>query len=275
MVGDHRLTQVEIIRSSLSVLIYPLQQLVNIPALIASRMSEKFASREALQAENERLRQLHFLTSAQLQKLTVLEAENRRLRRLLDSAARLPERAIIAELLSVASDPYRHQIVIGKGSRRGVFVGQPILDANGIVGQVLHAGPLSATGLLITDRNHALPVQVDRNGLRGIVVGTGRYRSLELPYLPINADIQEGDLLITSGLGGRFPSGYPVARVVKVERDPARPFARIEAAPTAELDRIREVLLLTAPPAQADVNQDIGAAVSDNAEGVAQSVTGQ
>jgi rod shape-determining protein MreC len=127
--------------------------------------------------------------------------------------------------------------------------------------------------LLITDRNHALPVQVDRNGLRGIVVGTGRYRSLELPYLPINADIQEGDQLITSGLGGRFPSGYPVARVVNVKRDPARPFALVEAAPTAELDRIREVLLLTTTPVHAHASENSDAAGGDSADGMAPMVT--
>lgn len=258
MVGDHRYEQVEMIRNTLSVLLYPLQQAVNTPALMAGWLSEEFTSRETLQGENQRLRQMQFLTTAQLQKLTVLEAENRRLRRLLDSAARLPERAIIAELLNVADDPYRHQIVVGKGSRQGVYIGQPILDASGVVGQIMHAGPLSSTGLLITDPNHALPVQVDRNGLRGIVVGTGRYTELQLPYLPVNADIQEGDLLITSGLGQRFPSGYPVARVVSVNRDPGRPFALIGAAPTAELDRIREVLLLAAPPEPAVLEQDNG-----------------
>ena len=250
MVADHRSGQMEMVRNTISVLLYPLQQAVNVPALFTGWLSESLVSRETLQADNRRLRQRQFLTTAQLQKLTVLEAENRRLRRLLDSSARLPQRAIIAELLNVADDPYRHQIVVSKGSRQGVYIGQPVLDASGIVGQIMHAGPISATGLLITDPSHALPVQVDRNGLRGIVVGTGGYGELNLPYLPVNADIEVDDLLITSGLGGRFPSGYPVARVTRVDRDPGRPFAIIRAQPTSQLDRIREVLLLGSPPVE-------------------------
>ena len=225
-------------------LIYPLQQAVNVPQRVAGWLTEELTSREDLQEENQRLRQKQFLTAAQLQKLTILEVENRRLRRLLDSAAQLPERAIIAELLNVAADPYRHQIVVSKGTTQGAYVGQPILDASGVVGQVMHTGPLSSVGILITDPSHALPVQVDRNGIRGIVLGTGRYDELELPYVPNNADIRPGDLLITSGLGGRFPRGYPVAQVAEVAPDPGRPFARIIARPTTQLDRIREVLLL-------------------------------
>ena len=136
---------------------------------------------------------------------------------------------------------------MSKGTSQGAYVGQPILDANGVVGQIMHAGPASSVGVLVTDPSHALPVQVDRNGIRGIVLGTGRYGELKLPYIPNNTDIRPGDLLITSGLGGRFPRGYPVARVAEVAPDPGRPFARIVAEPTTQLDRIREVLLLMPP----------------------------
>lgn len=244
MAGDHRHEHLDYLRGTLSVLIYPLQQAVSVPGRVVGWLSEEVTSREDLQRENRRLRQKQFLTTAQLQKLNVLEAENRRLRRLLDSAAHLPERAIIAELLSVASDPYRHRIVVSKGTAQGTYIGQPILDANGVVGQIMHTGPATSVGVLVTDPSHALPVQVDRNGIRGIVLGTGRYGELELPYVPNNADIRAGDLLITSGLGGRFPRGYPVARVAEVAPDPGRPFARIVARPTTQLDRIREVLLL-------------------------------
>jgi rod shape-determining protein MreC len=228
--------------------VLPLQQVVNAPTSMVRWLSDTLMSREELQEENRRLRQRNFLTTAQLQKLTVLEAENRRLRTLLESAANIPQRAIIAELINVDDDPYRHRILVGKGTTHGVRRGQPVLDANGVVGQIMHAGPLASTAVLITDPSHALPVQVDRNGLRGLLLGTGRFDRLELPHVPNNADVQVGDLLITSGLGGRFPRGYPVARVVSVEPDPGQPFARIVARPTTELDRIREVLLLINEP---------------------------
>lgn len=249
MTIDHRQHHLESVRGALSLVVYPLQQIVNIPTGLVGWASDEFTSRELLQEENRRLRQKQFLTEAQLQRLTVLEAENRRLRRLLGSAEDLPEQTIIAQLVSVDADPYRHRIVVAKGTRDGAYVGQPLLDAHGVVGQIMHAGPVSSTALLITDPDHALPVQVDRTGMRGVVLGTGIYGELELPYVPNNSDVQEGDLLITSGLGGRFPAGYPVARVARVEPDRGRPFARVIAHPTAALDRIREVLLVDHRPA--------------------------
>jgi len=248
MTVDHRYIHLERTRGALSLVVLPLQQVVNAPSALVRWLADVLMTREELRRENSRLRQRNFLTTAQLQKLTVLEAENRRLRTLLDSAATIPQRAIIAELINVDDDPYRHRILVGKGTSHGVRVGQPVLDANGVVGQIMHVGPLTATAVLITDPSHALPVQVDRNGLRGLLVGSGRYDRLQLPHVPNNADVQVGDLLITSGLGGRFPRGYPVARVVSVEPDPGQPFARIAAQPTTELDRIREVLLLINEP---------------------------
>lgn len=244
MTVDHRQHHLESVRGALSLVVYPLQQIVSVPTRLVGWASDEFTSRDDLQQENRRLRQMQFLTEAQLQRLTVLEAENRRLRRLLGSAENLPERAIIAQLVSVDADPYRHRILVAKGTRDGAYVGQPLLDAHGVVGQIMHAGPVSSTALLITDPDHALPVQIDRTGMRGVVLGSGIYGELELPYVPNNSDVQVGDLLITSGLGGRFPAGYPVAKVARVERDRGRPFARIVAHPTAALDRIREVLLL-------------------------------
>ena len=151
-------------------------------------------------------------------------------------------------------DPFRRQIVINKGSQHGVTLGLPLLDANGLMGQIMRVGPVSSIALLITDPSHAVPVQVSRNGLRALALGTGASDRLELPYLPGDADIQVGDVLITSGLGGRFPPDYPVAKVVSVERDPGQPFARILAVPSARLEHSREVLLVlgenrpTVPP---------------------------
>jgi rod shape-determining protein MreC len=151
---------------------------------------------------------------------------------------------LIAELVAVEQDPFRQQVLINKGETSGLFVGQPVVDANAVVGQVTHITPFSASVLLITDATHALPVQVHRNGLRTIALGTGLINRLELPHLPNNADIKVGDLLTTSGLGGSFPPGYPVAEVIEVRYEPGQPFASVYAQTTAHLDRIREVLLV-------------------------------
>ncbi len=244
MTVDHRQNHLDGLRSALSVLVYPLQLLVDLPESAGGWFRETLASRRALAEENARLRTEHLILKAQLQKLEALEAENLRLRELLDSSFKVGERLLIAELLSVDLDPWRHQILINKGSRDGVFVGQPLLDAQGVVGQVIAVTPFTATAMLITDPAHALPVQVNRNGLRSVALGIGSLERLSLPHIPNSADIAAGDLLVTSGLGGRFPPGYPVARVQEVTRDPGQSFARIYARPLAELDRAREVLLV-------------------------------
>ena len=181
---------------------------------------------------------------ARLQQFEALEAENMRLRDLVGSSFKIGDRVLIAELLAVDLDPYKQQVVINQGSLAGVFVGQPVLDANAVMGQVIQVTPMTSTVLLITDASHALPVQVNRNGLRTIAFGTGRIHELELPHLPHNADIREDDLLVTSGLAGHFPPGYPVARVTQVNREPGEPFATVIATPSAHLERTREVLLV-------------------------------
>ena len=167
-----------------------------------------------------------------------------RLRDLVSSSFKIGDRVLIAELESVDLDPYRQQVMINKGSSSGVFVGQPALDANAVMGQVIRVTPGTATVLMITDAEHALPVQVNRNGLRTIAEGTGFIDRLQLRHLPNNADIREGDLLVTSGLGGHFPPGYPVARVSEVRHEPGKPFATVIATPSAHLERTREVLLV-------------------------------
>ncbi|MEE4378300.1 MAG: rod shape-determining protein MreC [Candidatus Competibacteraceae bacterium] len=252
MVVDHRYHHLETVRNVLSTSVYPLQSLIQLPLETGHWFGKRFASHETLVRENEQLRQKLMFTNAQLQKLTTLEAENRRLRMLLESsvnlAVRAGERVLVAELLTIDLDPYRHQILLNKGTHHGVKVGQPLLDERGIVGQIIHASLLSATAILITDPNHALPIQNNRNGLRALAGGSGNFKELEILYVRNNEDVQIGDLFITSGLGGRFPQGYPVARVTRVEFDPARPFARITAQPTAQLDRSREVLLIIDEP---------------------------
>jgi rod shape-determining protein MreC len=244
MTLDHRQHHLQAVRDSLSVVLYPLQFLANLPRTGGEWFAEGLATREDLQEENTSLRTQQLLLSAELQKLEAIQAENMRLRELLDSSLRVRERVLIAEIMSIDLEPFSRQIVINKGKRHDVYEGQPILDAGGVMGQVIQVNHFTSIAMLISDPSHAIPVAVNRNGLRGIAVGTGTSNILELPHIPNNADIDVGDLLVTSGLGGRFPPGYPVARVATIEQDPSQPFARIFAEPSANLDRTREVLLV-------------------------------
>ena len=244
MVMDHKYKNLESLRGGLSVIVYPIQMLVELPGTVSDWIGESLSTRRRLQEENDSLRTQQFMQQAQLLKLAALEAENIRLRELLDSSFEVGEKRLIAELMSVNLDPYKHQIVINKGELDDIYPGQPLLDATGVMGQIVHAGPYTSTAVLITDPSHAIPVQVNRNGLRSIALGSGTINRLELPYIPNNADIQPGDLLITSGLGGRFPPGYPVALVYAVQHDPGHTFSQVVATPLAHLNRSREVLLV-------------------------------
>ncbi|WP_457669726.1 rod shape-determining protein MreC [Thiolapillus sp.] len=244
MVMDHRFHQTETLRSTLSVLTYPIQFLAEAPSNIGTWVTETLQTRGELQQSNQDLHRENLKLKAELQLTAALQAENERLRDLLGSAYKIGNRVLVAELSAMDLDPFRQQIVVDKGSRSGVFEGQAVLDAHAVMGQVIHVSPLNATVLLITDVEHALPVQVLRNGLRTIAVGSGRINQLEMPYLPNNADIRSDDLLVTSGLGGKFPPGYPVARITEVKRQPGKPFATVLARPLAQLDRTREALLV-------------------------------
>jgi len=244
MVADHRYEALANLRSVLSTITYPLQLLAEAPVTLFRWAESNLAGRETLRAENARLHQENLLLQGRLQKLAALESENTRLRGLLESSFKVGDRLLVAELMAVDLDPYKQQVLINRGSTSGVYEGQPVLDADAVMGQVSQVSPFTSTVVLITDASHALPVQVNRNGLRTIAVGTGRVNALELPHLPNNADIELGDLLVTSGLGGRFPPGYPVAQVTSVDHQPGRPFAEVLATPTAHLDRTREVLLV-------------------------------
>lgn len=245
MVLDHRFDHLERLRSILAGALYPVQIIVNAPGATARWFDETFAARDLLVEENRQLRSESLLQNARLQRLETLEAENQRLRALLDSTAKISEQVLVAEILSVDMDPFRHRVLLNRGTRDGAFVGQPIIDADGIVGQVTRDQPFAAEAILITDANHALPVELLRNQLRTIAVGTGDIDQLSLPYLPRNADVREGDLIITSGLGGTFPPGYPVGRVKRIGSTPDAAFLEISASPASALNRVREVLLLT------------------------------
>lgn len=231
-------------RNALSVLVYPVQAVVNMPFEMLDWADTTMVGHETLQEQNAALKQENLRLQARAQRMTALEAENARLRALMESARQLEERVLVAEILRVDLDPFRHQLVINKGSRDGVYNGQPLLDASGVMGQVIYPGVFTSAAMLITDPSHALPVEVNRNGLRSIAVGTGELDRLNLPYLPNSADIKEGDLLVTSGLGGRFPPGYPVGEVMSIKRDPGLAFAQVSARPLAALNRSREMLLV-------------------------------
>ena len=244
LVIDHRDNHLDTVRKAIGATVYPLRMLVDAPVSAWRWVSESSVSRNELELENSRLIAERLLTYSRLQRYAALEAENFRLRAMLDATERVQNRVRIAEIMSVSANPYRHVLVINKGSRDGVFDGQAMIDDLGVIGQVIETELLSAQGILISDPDHALPIEVNRNGLRTIAVGTGEYDRLDLPFLPNNADIREGDLLVTSGLGGAFPAGYPVAVVASVLRVPQEPFAEVSAKPAAALNQVRELMLI-------------------------------
>lgn len=244
IIADHRYHALSMARAVLRVMTYPLQFAAHAPVAAGRWVGELFSARNDLQQKNQLLIQQNLVLKARQQQFEALETENMRLRDLLGSSLKIGERVLIAELLAVDLDPYRQQVQINKGTSSGVYVGQPVLDADAVMGQVVEASPLTATVILITDASHSLPVQVNRNGMRSIAEGTGLVNRLELAFLPYDADIRVGDLLVTSGLGGGFPPGYPVGRVTEVKIESGKPFATVVAAPIARLDRSREMLLV-------------------------------
>ena len=244
MVADHRNHHLAAIRDGVATLAYPIQWAVQAPVAAWSAMSESFATKARVEASNVRLAADNLVLRLKLLRFESLEQENQRLRAVRESSARVVQRSLIAEIVRVDLDPFRQRVLINKGTRAGVFRGQAALDANGIFGQVTRAGPVSAEVILISDPEHAIPIQVNRTGARSIGLGTGRSGLLSLPYLPQNADVIVGDLLVSSGLGGVYPPGYPVGKVTAVERDPGQPLLSVEAEPLAGLDRDPEILLV-------------------------------
>lgn len=232
------------IRALLTTLVYPIQYVVNIPIEITEWGSTTLVTHNTLLKENERLKQERLLLSRKLQRYDVLETENQRLRELLESSFKINDKVLVAELIAVELQTFKKQVVINKGLREGAYEGQPIVGSTGIMGQIIHVGPFSSTVLLITDPDHALPVQINRNGLRAIAVGTGNNNKLLLEHLPNTADILVGDLIITSGLARRFPSGYPVGKIEKIAHVPGEAFAKVTIEPSAQLSQLREVLMV-------------------------------
>jgi len=273
MVLDHRFAHLQQLRNTLAFLTYPLHLMADLPVTTGRWLTKATATRSQLVDENQTLRSLNLKLNAELQKFESLQAENIRLRNLLDASYKVGDRVLIAELSAVDLDPYKQQVVINKGGASGVYEGQAVLDAEAVMGQVIQVTPFSSTVLLITDPSHSIPVQVLRSGLRTIAVGSGRINELNLPYLPTNSDVQEGDLLVTSGLGGKFPSGYPVARVTQVNRAPDNAFAQITAEPAAHLDRSREVLVVWSVTSASSFENETQEAMPEPDEDAAEATT--
>lgn len=248
MVMDHRGAYLETAKMWMGTAVQPLYQVVQAPFDAWNWLTGSFADRDELRAENEQLTEELRVARIKALQYEALNEENRRLRAVRAASQGIGERTLIAEIIHVDVDPFRHRVRIDKGAQDEVFKGQPVLDAFGIVGQVTQVDRYSAELILISDNEHATPVQVNRNGIRSIAVGTGDVNKLTLPFLTVESDVKPEDLLVSSGLDGIFPAGYPVAKITKVERDPSQTFAVVEAKPLAQLDRAREVLLLWSQP---------------------------
>lgn len=223
---------------------YPLQLAVSSPTEAWRWLQTNFATRASLEAENARLVHDQRALEMRAQRFEALARENGELRGLRDALPPVADHWMVAEVVEVEINSLRQRILIDRGARNGVFNNQAVMDSHGLLGQTMHVGPWSAEVILITDPEHEVPVEIERTGVRTIAVGTGEAQALALPYLPANADVKPGDLLLTSGLGGVFPQGYPVARITEVRHDAVQPSAQIRARPLAELDRMHEVMLV-------------------------------
>lgn len=248
IVADARFHMFNGVRIYLDSVVSPLIYLADTPRQLADGVNEQLQSRSQLQESNQKLEEQLFLLRSDLLRLNQLTQENERLRGLLGSPVQLDSRKMVAEILAVDSDPFVHKVIIDRGERNGVYEGQPVVNDQGVVGQVVSVAKTTSRVLLITDLSHALPVRVMRNDIRAIASGSGSLDELNLKNIPRSADLQQGDLLVTSGLGGRFPMGYPVAKITRFSYEEGKPFAEVKAEPLAALDRLRYLLLLWPAP---------------------------
>lgn len=245
MVADHRGAYLEQLRASTGLVIGPLYRLAGAPARLARGLSDYLTQQQQLIQENRQLRQDVLLANARLDRLAGVYAENSRLRELLGGTHGLRLSVQLASLADVDLDPFRHRLVLDAGTNRGVETGMAVIDAHGVMGQVLEVAPSHSTVILVSDPSHAIPIQVVRTGLRAIAFGTGRIDALEVPSIPLSADLKPGDVLETSGIGGRFPAGFKVGTIVSLEPDDTRLFVVAQVQPSARLDRGGEVLLVS------------------------------
>lgn len=257
MVLDARFRYAEGVRQVVALAAYPIQRIAMAPVDLFHGVANYFGSTAALQEENAALRTKQLRAAPELLRLEALQEENNQLRRLLDAQERLPSKAVFAEILYAARDPFSRKVVIDKGSQHNIQAGQPVIDDVGVIGQVTRVYLLMSEVTLLSDKNQAIPLQVQRNGLRAVAYGGAEGGMLDLRFMAANADIRNGDTLVTSGIDGTYPPGLPVASVARIERDAAYAFAKIYLAPTAGTDRYRQVLVLSneakaPPPAEAE-----------------------
>ena len=253
IIVDKRYERLIKIRQYLSVVAYPVQVAVASPFDGWNWFKDSVTTRDALRADKAKLEAELRVAQFRLQRYEALEAETQRLRALRDSTAGVTDRFVIGDVMDVDLDAFRERVLVDKGAGDGVYVGQAVLDSGGVFGQVARVGQLTSEVILVSDPAHAIPVQINRTGLRTIAVGTGDLSRLKLPYLPTSADVIVGDLLVTSGLGGGFPAGYPVGTVAEVKRDPAQSLADVDVKPAAALDRSRELMFVWLKPQAAEV----------------------
>lgn len=245
---DHRLNTLDGAREQMAVLVSPIRALANWPVEFVRDLGSSLTSRQVLIKQNNQLKAEQLVLQAKLQTLLAVEHENTQLRQLLSSSYHTNDKLLVAEIVAVDLNVFSQQVLINKGTKDGVYVGQPVLDANGVMGQVVLVGPYTSQVLLITDTRSAVPVQDERNGVRSIAVGTGYSGQLRLLHVPDTTNIQQGDLMVTSGLGQHYPYGYPVGIVAAVRHKTGQRFAQIELAPKAHITRSRQVLLIWYKP---------------------------
>jgi rod shape-determining protein MreC len=260
IIFDKRYDHLGKIRRALSFVAYPVQLAVASPFEGWHWFRESVTTRDTLRADKARLEADLRVAQFRLQRYEALEAESQRLRALRENTSGVADRFIIGDIMDIDLDAFRERVLVDKGASQGIFVGQAVLDSGGVFGQVARIEQYTSEVILISDPAHAIPVQINRTGLRTVAVGTGDTSRLKLPYLPTSADVQVGDLLVTSGLGGGFPVGYPVGTVSQVRRDPAQSLAEVDVRPAAALDRSRELMFVWLKPAPAPAPTDAAAA---------------
>jgi rod shape-determining protein MreC len=249
MIADHRFQALQTVRLSLTVLTHPVQQLAALPAEALGRIAEYFSSQHRLLRENQELKLKVLEQSAAAQEVKLLRAEQEHLLNLAPGKSRYAESGTIAEVLYKARNAFTRKVVIDKGLVQGLRAGMPVIDGNGVVGQVTNVGTLTSEVTLLTEKDQSVPVMLVRNGLRGIAVGSGKDGSIEVPFMPVSADVQNGDSFVTSGIDATYPPGLLVAQVTSVEKNAAYAFAKIVAKPAAGVESHRYVLVLPAPTA--------------------------
>jgi rod shape-determining protein MreC len=253
IIVDKRYDHLGKIRRLLSVVAYPVQVAVASPFEGWHWFRDSVTTRDALRADKDKLESELRLAQFRLQRYEALEAETQRLRALRENTAAVTDRFVIGDVMNVDLDAFRERVLVDKGASDGIYVGQAVLDSGGVFGQVARVGQLTSEVILVSDAAHAIPVQINRNGLRTVAVGTGDTNRLKLPYLPTSADVVAGDLLVTSGLGGGFPAGYPVGTIAEVKRDPAQSLADVEVKPAAALNRSKELEFVWLKPQAAEL----------------------